>query len=113
MLVPAPHSLPGRAGSHARTPIDRARRDYEAARDEVARLIPGFNDQLRAMATARGANVVDVYAALAPDIGRYISEDDLHPTADGLRLIGETFYAAVRAKLDSTPTSTSSLFSRR
>jgi lysophospholipase L1-like esterase len=84
------------------------------ARDEVARLIPGFNDQLRVMATARGANVVDVYGALVADVGRYISEDDLHPTAEGLRLIGETFFAAIRAKLDSTPTSTSSsLFTRR
>jgi lysophospholipase L1-like esterase len=82
-------------------------------RDEVARLIPGFNDQLRLMATDRGAHVVDVFGALAADIGRYISEDDLHPTADGLRVIGETFYAAIREKLDSTPSATSSLFTRR
>lgn len=82
-------------------------------RTEVARLIPGFNAQLKTMATARGATVVDVNAAMSADLNRYIGSDDLHPTAEGLRLIGETFYAAVREKLDSTPTPTSSLFKRR
>jgi lysophospholipase L1-like esterase len=72
-------------------------------RDEVANLIPGFNAQLWSMATARGAIVVDVFAALSTDIARFISEDDLHPTHDGLRLIGETFYEAVRTHLDITP----------
>lgn len=82
-------------------------------RTEVARLIPGFNTQLKAMATARGATVVDVNAAMSADLDRYIGNDDLHPTAEGLRLIGETFYAAVREKLDSTPVPASSLFKRR
>ncbi len=82
-------------------------------RTVVARLIPGFNAELKTMATARGATVVDVNAAMSADLNRYIGPDDLHPTAEGLRLIGETFYAAVRAKLDSTPTPSSSLFIRR
>ncbi len=72
-------------------------------RDAVARLIPEFNAQLRVMATARGATVVDVYAAMAADIAAYIGPDDLHPTEAGLRMIGETFYAAIRAALDVTP----------
>lgn len=82
-------------------------------RTEVARQIPGFNAQLKAMATAKGATVVDVNAALSADLNRYIGPDDLHPTAEGLRLIGETFYAAIRAKLDSTPVPALSLFKRR
>lgn len=82
-------------------------------RTVVARLIPGFNAQLKTMATARGATVVEVNAAMSADLNRYIGPDDLHPTAEGLRLIGETFYAAVRTKLDSTPSATSSLFTRR
>ena len=82
-------------------------------RTDVARQIPGFNAQLKAMATAKGVTVVDVNAAMSADLNRYIGPDDLHPTAEGLRLIGETFYAAVRQKLDSTPVPTSSLFKRR
>lgn len=83
------------------------------ARTEVAQQIPGFNAQLKAMATAKGATVVDVNAAMSADLNRYIGPDDLHPTAEGLRLIGETFYAAIREKLDSTPVPASSLFRRR
>lgn len=83
------------------------------ARNEVAQQIPGFNAQLKAMATAKGATVVDVNAAMSADLNRYIGPDDLHPTAEGLRLIGETFYAAIREKLDSTPVPASSLFRRR
>jgi lysophospholipase L1-like esterase len=83
-------------------------------RTEVARQIPGFNAQLKAMATSKGVNLVDVNAAMSADLNRYIGPDDLHPTAEGLRLIGETFYAAVREKLDTTPTPiSSSLFTRR
>jgi lysophospholipase L1-like esterase len=73
------------------------------ARDEVARMIPAFNDRIRALAASRNVPLVDVYAALAVNIPAYISGDDLHPTAGGHRVIGETFFAAVRAALDSTP----------
>lgn len=82
-------------------------------RTEVAQQIPGFNAQLKAMAMAKGVTVVDVNAAMSADLNRYIGPDDLHPTAEGLRLIGETFYAAIREKLDSTPVPASSLFRRR
>lgn len=74
-------------------------------RDEVARIIPAFNDRIRALAASRNVTLVDVYAALVVNVPAYISGDDLHPTAGGHRLIGETFYAAIRTKLDSTPTS--------
>lgn len=72
-------------------------------RDEVARTIPAFNDRIRALAASRGVTLVDVYAALVVNVPASISGDDLHPTAGGHRLIGETFFAAVRATLDSTP----------
>ncbi len=67
-------------------------------------LVAPFNNQIRALAAQKGVPLVDVYAALAADIPRYYVGDDLHPTAEGLRLIGETFYAAVRTALDITPT---------
>ena len=56
------------------------------------------------MAALKGVTLVDVYAALNADVTRYyVPGDDLHPTGEGLRLIGETFYAAIRATLDITP----------
>ena len=72
-------------------------------RDEVARMIPAFNDRIRTLATSQGVTLVDVYAALVANVPAYISGDDLHPTAGGHRLMGETFYAAIRTKLDNTP----------
>lgn len=73
------------------------------SRDAVSKLIPGLNTQLKTMAAGKGATVVDVNAALSADIAAYISEDDLHPTDAGLQVIAETFYAAVRQALDTTP----------
>ena len=67
-------------------------------------LVAPFNAQIRNIAARRGATLVDVYSALNADIPRYYLIDDLHPLAEGLRLIGETFYAAIRATLDNTPT---------
>jgi lysophospholipase L1-like esterase len=75
----------------------------DGPRDAVARMIPAFNDRIRAIAASQGVTLVDVYAALVVNVPVYISGDDLHPTAGGHRLIGETFYAAIRTKLDSTP----------
>ena len=66
-------------------------------------LVPSLNIRIRALAMRRGVPLVDVYAALNADVPRYYVGDDLHPTAEGLRLIGETFYASVRAVLDITP----------
>jgi lysophospholipase L1-like esterase len=68
----------------------------------IPRVAP-FNGQIRTIALRRKAILVDVYGALSADIPRYYVGDDLHPTAEGLRLIGETFYAPIRDTLDITP----------
>lgn len=73
-------------------------------RDVVAGLIPSFNDGIRAIAASRGATLVDVYAAMVTDIPSLIGADNLHPTEEGLRRMGEIFYAAIRNALDNTPT---------
>ena len=65
--------------------------------------IPGFNAQVRLMAARRGAILVDIFAAMNADVTRYVGADDLHPSEEGMRLIGETFYAAIRQALDVTP----------
>lgn len=62
-----------------------------------------LNAQIRDLAARRSVQLVDVYAALNADVPRYYVDNDLHPTAEGLRVIGETFYAAIRAALDITP----------
>lgn len=63
-----------------------------------------FNSQIRNIAARRGVTLVDVYTALNADIPRYYSPaDDLHPLLEGHRLIGETFYTAIRETLDITP----------
>lgn len=73
-------------------------------RDVVAALIPSFNDGIRAIAASRGAVLVDVYAAMVDDVPTLIGPDNLHPTEAGIARIGETFYAAIRAAFDTTPT---------
>jgi lysophospholipase L1-like esterase len=76
-------------------------------------LVQPLNDRIRTIATNRGAHLVDIYAAMNADLAGTISVDNLHPTELGLRVMGETFYAAIREKLDNTPTPSSSLFIRR
>ena len=66
-------------------------------------LVAPFNAAIRDIASQRGVPLVDIYAALASDIPRFYSGNDLHPTAEGHRVMGETFYAAIRAALDITP----------
>lgn len=75
--------------------------------------VPVLNERIKSIASSRGAVLVDVYAALIGDIAGNISNDNLHPSDKGLQLIAETFYAAVRARYDITPTPASSLFKRR
>lgn len=74
--------------------------------DATAKAIPAFNDQVRAIAAMQSIVLVDVFAALNADIGKYIGSDDLHPSEAGHQLIAETFYASIRSALDVTPSST-------
>jgi lysophospholipase L1-like esterase len=80
--------------------------------DAVGPFVPILNDRIKAIAASRGATLVDVYTALAADMGANISSDNLHPTDRGLQVIAETFYTAIRTKLDSTPVPAFSLFKR-
>ncbi|MFB3853701.1 MAG: GDSL-type esterase/lipase family protein [Vicinamibacterales bacterium] len=62
-----------------------------------ARLVPGFNLALRAVALDEGAILVDVNQALSSDVARYIGSDGLHPTEAGYRRIAETFFDSLKA----------------
>jgi lysophospholipase L1-like esterase len=58
------------------------------------------NDRLRQVARGEGAQVIDTFGALIPDLNANIGSDGLHPTAAGYRKIAETVYAAIRADLE-------------
>jgi len=76
------------------------------SRDVVAGLIPGFNDEVRALATSHGAVLVDVYAGMKDNLS-LIGADDLHPTARGYEVMASIYLDAIakafEARLPTTP----------
>lgn len=62
--------------------------------------IRAFNERLYAIAQGERAVVVDLYAALASDVGRYIGPDGLHPNEAGYRRIADEFLAKVIAEIE-------------
>ena len=59
-----------------------------------------INDQLRQIARIEGAVLVDLFAALQPDVNANVSIDGLHLTPLGYRRVAETVFAAIRADLE-------------
>ena len=47
--------------------------------------IDDYNNRMRDLAASEGAVLVDIYAALLPDVTRYIGVDGLHPNGSRLR----------------------------
>jgi hypothetical protein len=43
---------------------------------------------------------VDVFTALNANVPKYYPIEDLHPTGEAMRVIGDTFYTYVRHALD-------------
>jgi lysophospholipase L1-like esterase len=72
-------------------------------------LVAPTNDKIGLMATTEDAVLVDLFAAFGgvPD-SVLISSDGLHPTAAGNERIAQTFYAAIRARLEAPATLTPS-----
>ena len=68
-------------------------------------LIAPTNDQIRVMAAAEGVTLVDLYAAFGGVAGTLIGDDGLHPNADGKQKIAETFFDAIRSRLEIPPSS--------
>ncbi|HKB10941.1 MAG TPA: GDSL-type esterase/lipase family protein [Vicinamibacterales bacterium] len=65
-------------------------------------LVVPANAAIRSLAAAEGVTLVDLYSAfggIADPV--LISSDGLHPTAAGNERIAQTFYAAIRAQLES------------
>ena len=59
------------------------------------------NDQIRAMAASEGAPLVDLYQAFGGTPGELIGPDGLHPTEAGYSKIADTFFEAIRQRLEN------------
>lgn len=77
-------------------------------RGSAAPLVPGYNDQLRALASSEGVPLVDVYAALADSPLTYLSADGLHPNEAGYAKIADRFFTTIKTNLEVTTTTSSS-----
>lgn len=63
-------------------------------------LIDPTNDRIRTMAVAEGAVLVDMHAAFGGQAGVFLGTDGLHPNDAGKQKIAETFFDAIRARLE-------------
>ena len=59
------------------------------------------NDQIRVLASNENAVLVDVYQAFGGVAGSLIGDDGLHPNEAGYRKIAETFFDAIRSRLET------------
>jgi lysophospholipase L1-like esterase len=69
-----------------------------APEDEVADQVADFNARLPALAGREGWQLVDPMGGVSDGRGHYLpgmSDDGVHPTAEGARLIGAALHAAV------------------
>lgn len=62
--------------------------------------VAAANDQLRSMAASEGAPLVDLYQAFGGVAGDLIGPDGLHPTEAGYQKIADTFFDAIRQRLE-------------
>jgi lysophospholipase L1-like esterase len=58
------------------------------------------NDLIRDMAVAEGAVLVDLYQAFDGQTGTLLGPDGLHPNDAGYQRMAETFFTAIRARLE-------------
>jgi lysophospholipase L1-like esterase len=63
-------------------------------------LIEPTNERLRAMAAEEGAVLVDLYRDFGGEAGALIASDGLHPTTAGYQQIADSFFAAIRGRLE-------------
>ena len=73
--------------------------------------IVSANDQIRAMVSDEGAVLVDLYRVFDGNVDSLIGADGLHPTEAGYQKIADTFFEAIRERLEEPTASTSRPFS--
>ncbi len=69
-------------------------------------LVQPYNDALKAMAAMEDVPIADVYAAFGGDTTTLIGSDGLHPTVAGYQKIADTFFDAIKARLELAPVTT-------
>ena len=74
-------------------------------RDAVARLIPSFNDRIRALAAEEQVVLIDVYDAMKDNLS-LIGVDDLHPTIMGYDVMAGVFFEAIKKSFEEVPATT-------
>jgi lysophospholipase L1-like esterase len=75
-------------------------------------LVSGFNDNVRALATAEGVTLVDVYQGFGGNFA-LIGPDGLHPAPEGYAKIADLFFTAIKQTLEVSSTSSGLLNLRR
>jgi len=63
-------------------------------------LVEPTNARIRALAPAEGAVLVDLYRDFNGELSLLIGADGLHPTVAGYQRIAESFFAAIRQRLE-------------
>lgn len=62
--------------------------------------IDDYNNRMKALAASEGAVLVDIYAALLPEVTRYIGVDGLHPNEAGYTKIADVFFQSIQANFE-------------
>jgi lysophospholipase L1-like esterase len=75
-------------------------RDGSCRAFQPDRIVPA-NVQIRAVAASEGAVLVDLYEAFLGQEGSLLDQDGLHPSVAGYVKIAETFFDAIRARLET------------
>jgi lysophospholipase L1-like esterase len=73
------------------------------SRAHAVDLIEPVNSRIRALAAAEGVTLVDSWQVFKGQEQTLIGQDGLHPTPEGYQLLAQTFFDAIKAKLDDTP----------
>ncbi len=68
--------------------------------------IPPTNQAIKFMASTEGAIVVDLFAAFDGKTDTLLGPDGLHPNDAGYTVMAQTFYDAIKARLESPGTTT-------
>jgi lysophospholipase L1-like esterase len=77
-----------------------------ASRAFAVGLIEPMNGQIRTMAAAEGAVLVDLYEGFGGSPDPWVGSDGLHPTEAGMGRIAELFFNTVRERLETAPVRT-------
>lgn len=76
----------------------------EGSRDYAIDYIDPANVEIRDLAAREGVYLVDVHAAIRGQEATLIGVDGLHPTPEGYVVIANTFFEAIKSRLETTVT---------